>query len=216
MREIRFSLMALFAGSLVLVSSATGATIFSDDFESDAAADPAVMANWVHNGNGTAPNASRLFDTGNYGGSRLWIASSANAAAGTGIDSTATITLLPNTPYEFSAALVAETNDPNRTATGTYDLLIGATSLIGGPQPFSARGDDAVGGEDSYDDQYTTHLFDSGAGGNLTISIAYNGTDSTNPFVGIDNVSINQVPEPSTVVFAGLGLVGLLAIRRRR
>lgn len=216
MRKVFCCLLAFASMGLVAVSSATAAPIFFDDFEADDAADPALMANWTHNGNGAAPNASRLFDTGNYGGTRLWIASAANASAGTGIDSTATISLLPNTSYEFSAALVAETSDPNRTATGTFDLLIGTSSLIGGPTSFSARGDDAVGGEDSYDDQMTTLLFDSGVGGNLTISIAYDGTDASNPFVGIDNVSINQIPEPTAVALSGLVCTAAASLRRRR
>lgn len=211
-------------GALLLTLSmspaVTAATIFFEDFESDPAGDPAVMTNWVHNGNGTAPNASRLFNTPNFGGTRLWIASAANAAAGSGIDSTATITLEPNTPYEFSAALVAETFDGDRTATGTFDLLIGATSLIGGPQLFFARGDDPDGmtpnDSNSFDDQLTKHLFNSGAGGNLSISIAFNGTDASNPFVGIDNVSIIQVPEPAALALVGLGGIGWLVVRRRK
>lgn len=217
---MKWSHLALFALAATSCVAASGATIFYDDFESDAAADPAVMANWVHNGNGAGSNASRLFDTGNFGGTRLWIASAANAAAGSGIDSTATITLAPNTPYEFSAAIVTETFDGDRTATGTYDLLIGGTSLIGGPQAFAARGDDADGlnpnDSNAYDDQLTTQVFDSGAGGDLTISIAFDGTDASNPFVGIDNVAITEVPEPSTLLILGIGLAGACAILRSR
>lgn len=202
------------ASAFAIGGVAQGATLFSDDFESYSPADPAVMSNWVHNGNGAGSNASRIFDTGNFGGSRLWIASAANANAGSGIDSTATITLAAGINHTFSANLVTETNDPNRTATGTYDLLIGGVSLIGGPQAFSARGDDAVGGEDSYADQITTHVFNSGAGGNLEIRIAFDSADGSNPFVGIDNVSITDVPEPGSLALLGLG--GLALLRRRR
>ena len=208
--------LPLIFGVLINASGTHAAPIFSDDFQSDAVGDPAVMTNWVHNGNGAGANASRLFNTGNFGGTRLWIASAANAALGSGINSTATISLAPSTDYIFSAALVAETSNPARTATGTYDLLIGATSLIGGPRAFSARGDDAPGGQDTYADQMTTTTFNSGAGGNLTIKIAYNGTDSSNPFVGIDNVSISEVPEPATLALAGLCLLAWVGCFRRR
>ena len=215
---LSLSTMAIAFG--LAISTASAATIFMEDFESDPAADPAVMANWVHNGNGSGSNASRLFNTGNYGGTRLWIASAANAAAGSGIDSTASIILDANTTYEFSAALVTETFDGDRTATGTYDLLIAGTSLIGGPQPFAARGDDADGltpnDSNSFDDQMTTHLFDSGVGGNVTISLAFTGTDGSLPFVGIDNVSISEVPEPSTAILLAAGLFGTLVVVPRR
>jgi hypothetical protein len=40
-------------------------------------------------------------------------------------------------------------------------------------------------------------------------------TNSTDPIVGLDPLLIN-IPEPSTVVLAGLGLVGLVALARRR
>ena len=220
MMKIGFSFLAALLLSAVTLPTASAATIFFDDFEADPAADPAVMTNWVHNGSGGAgSNVSRLFDTGNYGGTRLWIASAAAAAAGSGIDSTATINLDPSTEYEFSAAIVTETFDGDRTATGTYDLLLGATSLIGGPQPFAARGDDADGltpnDSNTYDDQLTTHLFNSGAGGNLTISIAFDGTDASSPFVGIDNVSISQIPEPATLLLLGASVAGVVALRRR-
>lgn len=199
--------------ALAATTLASHAAVFSDDFESYSTGDPAVMTNWDHNGNGTAPNASRIFDTGNFGGSRLWIAEAADAAAGTGLNSTVAIPITAGTEYDFSAALVAETDDAGRTASGTFDITIGGSSIIGGPQAFSARGDGTGGDADTYADQLTTFSFNSGANsGNAVISIAFDGTDATNPFVGIDNVSL--VPEPGTALLGGLGLLGLM--RRRR
>lgn len=210
--------------SMVSTSSAQiTVPIFLDDFQSYAVADPADFTtganNWVHNGNGTAPNTSRIFATGNFGGGgqQLWIASAANAAAGTGINSTSGIPVDANTDYVFSAALVSETSNPDRTASGTYDLLIGATlgtasSVIGGPKSFTARGDDEAGGEDSYDDQLTVQEFNSGTVGGadrLFISIAFDGTDATNPFVGIDDVSVNAFAEIGVNVNTVTGAVTL-------
>ncbi|MCA9241948.1 MAG: PEP-CTERM sorting domain-containing protein, partial [Planctomycetales bacterium] len=215
-RAVKFAGAARLAllAALCIIASGSNATaqvpvtVFSDDFQAYPTGDPAVFSatgNWTHNGNGTGSNASRIFDTINYGGTRLWIASAANAAAGTGIDSrgiTSAEGLLGNTDYTFSAAMVSETFDGTRTATGTYNLLIGqtfgtATSVIGGPQAFSARGDHDAGlagsVDDTYDDQRTTLAFNSGtvnAGDQLFISIAFDGTDATNPFVGIDEVEI--------------------------
>ncbi|WP_145247834.1 PEP-CTERM sorting domain-containing protein [Aeoliella mucimassa] len=182
--------------------------IFSDDFQAYPLTDPSDFSptgNWTHNGNGTAPNADRIFDTPNYGGTRLWIASAANAAAGSGLDSrgiTQAEGFLSNTDYTFSAAFVTETFNATRTATGTYDLLVGqsfasATSVVGGPQAFTAQGDfDAsIEGtiDDSYDDQRTTLAFNSGtvnAGDQLFITFAYDGVDASNAFVAVDEVEI--------------------------
>ena len=190
------------------VEAQVSVSIFSDDFQLYPVGDPAdfsATGNWTHNGNGSPGNTSRIFDTTNYGGTRLWIASAGNAAAGTGIDSrgiTDAEGLLSNRDYNFSAALVTETFDGTRDASGTYDLLIGptfgtATSVIGGPQAFAARGDHDAGiagsVDDTFDDQRTTMAFNSGTvdpGDELFISIAFDGTDETNPFVGIDEVEI--------------------------
>ncbi|WP_425398749.1 PEP-CTERM sorting domain-containing protein [Aeoliella sp.] len=210
-----------------IATAQVSVSIFSDDFQAYPLSDPADFSptsNWTHNGVGTAPNASRIFDTVNFGGTRLWIASAANAAAGTGIDSrgiTEAEGLFSNTDYSFSAAFVAETFEATRTATGTFDVLVGqtqgtATSVIGGPQAFTARGDvnAAVEGsiDDTYDDQRTTLNFNSGtinAGDQLFISIAFDGTNETNPFVGVDEVEITTEAEIGARVNTTTGNVSL-------
>jgi hypothetical protein len=202
-------------------------SIFADNFQAYPLGDPANFAatgNWTHNGAGTAPNTSRIFDTVNFGGTRLWIASAANAAAGTGLNSRGIAQsegLASNTDYTFSAALVAETSMGTRTATGVFDILVGqnfgtAASIVGGPQSFSARGDvDAgiVGSvDDTYDDQLTTFDFNTGtlnAGDQLFIAIAFSGTDATNPFVGIDEVQVIGQANIGARVNTTTGLVTL-------
>lgn len=202
---------------LATAYSSAAATLFFDDFEAETAGQSQItLTNWVWNGNGSVNgNHSRIFDTVNYGGTRLWIANGANADLGTGLNSTATITLAAGEDHVFSAALVMETFNQNRTGTGTVDLLIGGSSLIGGPQAFTAMGDDTV--PDSYDDQRTEIPFNSGAGGNLEIKIAYDGT-SDGAFVGIDEVEIRTVdlvPEPSSTALLGLGGLALMLRRRK-
>ena len=171
----------------------TSNTVFQDDFQAYPTSDPAdfsATGNWTWNGNGTAPNASRIFSTGNYGGTKLWIASAANATAGTGINSLATIPVVAGTNYTFRGAIVCETNLQTRTASFTVDLLVGGVSQIDGPIAGTAQGDDTI--PDSYDDQWTIIHFTPTATGNLEIKIAFTGTDTSNPFVGIDEVSIAE------------------------
>jgi hypothetical protein len=190
-----------------LTHAATSLALFEDNFQAYPTGDPAdfsATGNWTWNGNGAGSNASRIFDTVNFGGTRLWIASAANAAAGSGIDSKG-IDVATDTDYAFSAAVVCETWDGNRTATFTVDLRVGQTlgtssSVIGGPQGFGARGDDADGvlpnSSLTYDDQRTEFAFNTGtvgAGDKLFIRIAFTGTNASNPFVGIDNVSISSL-----------------------
>ena len=219
--------MAFVAAFAVTATAQVPVAIFSDDFQSYPLTDPADFSptgNWTHNGNGTSPNANRIFNTPNYGGTQLWIASAANAAAGSGLDSrgiTQAEGILSNTDYTFSAAFVTETFSATRTATGSYDLLVGqsfatATSLIGGPQAFSAQGDSDAGItgtiDDSYDDQRTTLAFNSGtlaAGDQLFITFAFDGTDTSNAFVGVDEVEITAQAEIGARVNTTTGNVTL-------
>ncbi len=210
--------MKLITTLAIISASAMGAqaaVVFSDDFESYNLSDPAAMSpNWAWNGNGTAPNASRIFNTPNFGGSRLWIANAGAARAGSGINSTAVIALDAATDYVFSAALVTETDQAGRTATGTVTLLVDGATVA--TQAFTARGDGTGADDNTYEDQMTTFDFNSGAGGNLEIRIAFDDADGSNPFVGIDNVGVETapVPEPSSAALLGLG--GLALILRRR
>jgi hypothetical protein len=43
----------------------------------------------------------------------------------------------------------------------------------------------------------------------------YNGTPAGDRFAGLDNISLQAVPEPSTLAFWSLGLIGLAIARRR-
>jgi hypothetical protein len=217
--------------TLALGSVAVATPVFEDDFEIYPVSDPADFSatnNWVWNGvdNGQGTNATRIFATGNFGGSQLWIAHP--EANGSGLVS-AGIPVVSDTAYEFTANLVAETFAGARDNEFTVDLLAGetaesATSLIGGPLTVIGRGDggdgvpaDAI--DDSYEDQITTIPFTTGtlgAADALFISIVYVGPGpSDNPgWAGVDNVAVSQVPEPATWVL--LSLAAALGLFWRR
>jgi hypothetical protein len=218
--------------TLTLGGVAVATTVFEDDFEAYPVSNPADFGatnNWVWNGvdNGQGTNASRIFATGNFGGSQLWIAHP--EANGSGIVSRG-IPVTSDTAYSFSANLVAETFAGARDNEFSVDLLVGetpeaATSLIGGPLTVIGRGDgddgvppDAI--PDSYEDQITTIPFTTGTLGiadDLFISVVYVGPGpSDDPgWAGVDNVAISQIPEPSTWVLLSLAAAIGLFWRRR-
>lgn len=178
-------------------------TKFFDDFQAYPVSNPAdfsATGNWTHNGVGSSGNENRIFQTGNFGGTLLWIAGPSDA--GSGISSIG-IPAESSTSYSFSAALVGETGDGTRTANMTVDVLLGAsfataTSIIGGPQNFEARGDFAASVPDSIDNTYADQIssfdFTTAAvpsGHQLFLSIEYAGSTHANPpFVGVDNVRL--------------------------
>jgi hypothetical protein len=162
----------------------------------------------------TAANASRTFHTSNYGGSDLWISN----IDGSYITSQG-IAVVSDTNYVFSANLVAETNRGARGVDATVDILLGATSLIGGPQTFIAVGDDDVTA-DSYADQITTIGFSTGTvgvGEELTLVITRVGTSAglSAAWFGVDNVDVSTIPEPATLGMVAMFGGGILFIRRK-
>ncbi|MEJ6571256.1 MAG: PEP-CTERM sorting domain-containing protein [Akkermansiaceae bacterium] len=234
--KLKYTLAALTVLAATTMAS-QAVLIFNDDFESYAPGDPSDFSptgNWVHNGGGVpGANQDRIFFSApNYGGTTLWIADNLNGTLGSGLNSRGITQggdgLLGNSSYLFSVAGVLETSVGTRNRSFTVDLLTGttlgtATSLIGGPQSFLARGDDDPGDvgniDNSYDDQRSEIAFNTGAlGGSdeLFIQIAFNDVSTSGAaFVGIDEVSVDLVPEPSSTALLGLGGMALLLRRRK-
>lgn len=141
--------------------------VFQDDFEqydvenpSDFSVSGAPTGNWI--ASNTAADATRMFSTGNYGGTNLWISN----VDGTSITNSG-IVAWPYTDYSFSAALVAETGGTGRGLDATYDILVGAdaasaTSVLGGPVQVIAVGDSEVT-DNTKADQIFTSDFSTGA-----------------------------------------------------
>ncbi|MBI9018537.1 MAG: exo-alpha-sialidase [Phycisphaerae bacterium] len=100
-----------------------------------------ASGNWFGT-NTTDASACRIFSTGNFGGTKLWITNVDDS----GLVSRA-IQLQSGLVYTFSAAIVSETSVGSRQMSVSYNLLIGAdyqsaVSVIGGPVIIQTHGDD--------------------------------------------------------------------------
>ena len=195
-------LIGLAVGS---AAPAVGSTAFSDDFELYALSDPAdfsATGNWFYDGPGdpaTDLQLSRIFASPNFGGSQLWIAGPGDI--GVAIFSRG-IEVAPNTDYQLSLNLVAETTNGLRDNLFSLDVLAGgsaqtATTLLGGPLSIVGRGDHdgSIAGsiDNSYADQLTELSFNTGAltgSDRIFIRVAYQavGPSGNAGFPGVDNV----------------------------
>lgn len=225
------------------VGSAQAVQIFSDDFEAyTAGANPSDnpldsdlfdLNNVIWTPSSTANNAHRIFGTALYGATQLWITlvdGTSLSSSGLDIQSDMTYTL------DFFSA--AETSTVNRALTGSVDILVGtdigtATTVIGGPQTFTAlndadatlngNGDGTVGDKTDHMHQYAFDSGTVGAGSKMFMVFTRGGLhpgalNTTDPWFALDDVSVDEVatvPEPSSTALLGLGALGFMLRRRR-
>ena len=200
----------LFVLSVLAVVSfaACGQIVFQDYFEqydielaSDLSVEGEPSGNWTTSD--MADNATRMFATSNYGGTKLWISNiDGTVLTSKGIEVNA------DTFYEFSAVLLAETSRTGRGVDATYDILLGsdpasATSVLGGLVAVLAVGDDEVT-PNSKADQIFENNFTTGSVGaedKLYIVITRIGTHEglDAAWFGVDDVVLS-IPTPIDVV----------------
>ncbi|SEL83821.1 PEP-CTERM protein-sorting domain-containing protein/MYXO-CTERM domain-containing protein [Roseateles sp. YR242] len=97
---------------------------------------------------------------------------------------------------------------------GYYDqLAFGLVDAAGNPSSLVLDTQVTVTGDWS---QYTLSLAGLGAGTTARFAIEYVGSADLSNYVGVDNLAVTAVPEPGSFALAGLGLIGLVAVRRRR
>lgn len=185
-----------------LIAAVNAEVIYHDDFQAYAVANPAgadFQANWTVGGPGGV-NSSRIYDTANFAGSRVWITFVDN----TSITTQNGIAVESDTLYEFSVMLACETFDGNRQVQTSYDLLIGpdaaaATSAIGGPVTVIAKGDNWLV-DDSKEDHFFTQAFKTqtlNPGDKLFIRITFIGAYSgSKPFFCVDDVTVSKPSYP--------------------
>lgn len=199
MRKIAFLMV-----SAALLATVKAEVIYSDDFQGYAVANPAgadFLTNWTVAGPG-GTNSSRIFQTNNFGGTKLWI----SLVDGTSITSNG-IAISGNNAYRFSAMLASETSDGTRKLNATYDLLVGptaaeATSIIGGPVTVVTAGDNymipASKADHIFTQDFTTQTLN--PDDKLFIKITLVGVNSgSKPFFCVDDVKVLRMAEPDLV-----------------
>ncbi|MHC4945397.1 MAG: sialidase family protein [Planctomycetota bacterium] len=177
-----------------------GQILFEDDFEAYDVENPSDFSiNGFPTGNWTpsdpGKDATRIFDTNNFGGTRLWISSKdGTSIVSKGIEAEA------YSDFLFTVVLVSETYNGTRQLDATYDLLVGpnpfaAISLIGGPQAVVTHGDDWKI-DDSKEDHVFLHEFSTGLmspDDRLFIEITRVGVHvGSDAWFGVDDVSVRK------------------------
>lgn len=203
----------LLAAALLVSAGAHAATLLSEGFDdvgtlagagwlqTNLDPDPALNIGWFQ-------GQSNIFGS-HSGAAGSYIASNFSAAAA---DTTLDNWLI--TPV-FSTALSGSVTFWLRGAADdgyTDTVRFGFSDGSGTPADFMLGNAVTAVGDWT---QYTATFASAGAGSTARFAIDYTGSDNIADYIGIDDVGITAVPEPSQWLMLGVGLLGLAALRRR-
>jgi len=64
--------------------------------------------------------------------------------------------------------------------------------------------------------RYEARIEKGAVAGNARFAVQYTGSYDSSNYVGLDNFAISEIPEPSSMLMLGAGVMGLVAARRRK
>lgn len=232
----RMCTLTAVALGLILVGSASASIVFSDDFTGSNGS-PLDSTKWTFersNGTGTIENnAAQLY--GNSDWAKTWVTSTTGAdflAAGQTVTYSATLASIggPYTEGSFGVADAATMSykfngDWNRndvtltlniagTSVGTFTINANTShdfSIVLTPTTYAVTMAGVNSGASSYTGNYSLSSYASG--GRFIFRTQHNAGNWVDSALRFDNVAIDVVPEPATLIVLASGTAGL--IRRR-
>ena len=63
---------------------------------------------------------------------------------------------------------------------------------------------------------YKTRIEKGAVAGNARFAVQYTGSYDSSNYIGLDRFAVSQIPEPSSILMLGAGVMGLIAARRRK
>jgi hypothetical protein len=218
MRYVSFMILALALVATVMVGQGLAAVIAitNGDFESSTMEYYADPPGWTSGAAGSLASASKI-PTGNLtapADQGIW---AVYLNGGTNVSLTQTLgDTLEATTYVLSAKVAHFGTGPDGTAPAQYantiaELLAGGTVLT----PTSSVIPADPGGKNWATKSWTFAIGDTDPllGQTLSIKLSVIGGGGQGD---VDNVTLSSVPEPSTLVLVGIGLLGLLAYAWRK
>jgi hypothetical protein len=210
----RMKCAAVAAACLFAASTSHAVTLLSEGFD-----DITTLAGggWSQLNLGVFQGTTSFFQgdptifTAQSGPADSYVAANFNNATSPGTINSWLITPSFSTEFAGSVSFWARGDiAPGFSDTIAYGLLNsapGAAPALAAPTFITAQGAWT---------QYTVNFAAAGPGTQGRFAMVYTGAADTSNFIGIDTVSVTAVPEPSTWLLMGAGMLGMAGLVRRR